>query len=99
MDKDSAITYVHQLLHATLDKGASDLFITSLASPSVKANGKMVPLSDQQLTPEQAGFIVRSIMNDKQLKVAPQEWFYVISQIISLALKSYHYHLFLKTLR
>jgi len=68
MDKDSAITYVHQLLHATLDKGASDLFITSLASPSVKANGKMVPLSDQQLTPEQAGFIVRSIMNDKQLK-------------------------------
>ena len=68
MDKDSAITYVHQLLHATLDKKASDLFITSLASPSVKADGKMKPLSDQKLSAEQAGFIVRSIMNDKQLK-------------------------------
>lgn len=68
MDKDSAITYVHQLLHATLDKGASDLFVTSLAAPSVKTDGKMKPLSDQKLNPEQAGFIVRSIMNDKQLK-------------------------------
>ena len=68
MDKDSAIGYVHQLLHATLDKKASDLFITSLAAPSVKADGKMKPLSDQKLNPEQAGFIVRSIMNDKQTK-------------------------------
>jgi len=68
MDKDSAVSYVHQLLHATLDKGASDLFITSLAAPSVKADGKMKPLSDQKLNAEQAGFIVRSIMNDKQMK-------------------------------
>ena len=68
MDKDSAISYVHQLLNATLDKNASDLFITSLAAPSVKTDGKMTPLSDQKLTAEQAGFIVRSIMNDKQLK-------------------------------
>ena len=68
MDKDSAISYVHQLLHATLEKGASDLFVTSLAAPSVKADGKMKPLSDQTLNAEQAGFIVRSIMNDKQMK-------------------------------
>jgi len=68
MDKDSAISYVHQLLHATLDKNASDLFITSLAAPSVKADGEMKPLSDQKLSAEQAGFIVRSIMNDKQMK-------------------------------
>ncbi len=68
MDKDSAISYIHQLLHATLDKNASDLFITSLAAPSVKADGKMKPLSDQKLSAEQAGFIVRSIMNDKQMK-------------------------------
>lgn len=68
MDKDSAISYVHQLLNSTLDKGASDLFITALASPSIKKDGQMKPLSDQQLTVEQAGFLVRSIMNDKQLK-------------------------------
>lgn len=68
MDKDSAISYVHQLLNSTLEKDASDLFITALASPSIKKDGQMKPLSDQQLTVEQAGFLVRSIMNDKQLK-------------------------------
>lgn len=68
MDKDSAINYVHQLLHATLDRNASDLFITSLAAPSVKADGEMKALSDQKLSVAQTGFIVRSIMNDKQLK-------------------------------
>lgn len=68
MDKDSAISYVHQLLNSMLEKDASDLFITSLASPSIKHNGQMKSLSDQKLTTEQAGFLVRSIMNDKQLK-------------------------------
>lgn len=68
MDKESAISYVHQLLNSTLDNNASDLFITSLAGPSIKKDGQMKSLSDQKLTPEQAGFLVRSIMNDKQLK-------------------------------
>ena len=68
MNKESAISYVHQLLHSTLEKNASDLFITSLASPSIKVDGQMSPLSDQVLSPEQAGFLVRSIMNDRQLK-------------------------------
>lgn len=68
MNKESAISYVHQLLHSTLEKNASDLYITSLASPSVKVDGQMSPLSDQALSSEQAGFLVRSIMNDRQLK-------------------------------
>jgi len=68
MDKESAISYVHKLLESTLEKKASDLFITALASPSIKVNGQMKPLSDQKLNPEQAGFLVRSIMNDRQLK-------------------------------
>ena len=68
MDKDSAVSYVHQLLHSMLDKKASDLFITALASPSIKIDGQMKPLSDQKLNSEQAGFLVRSILNDKQLK-------------------------------
>jgi len=68
MDKDSAVGYVHQLLHSTLEKNASDLFITALAAPSVKTDGLMKPLSNQKLNAEQAGFLVRSIMNDKQLK-------------------------------
>ena len=68
MNKDSAISYVHQLLASMLEKGASDLFITALAAPSVKVDGSMVPLADQKLNSEQAGFLVRSIMNDHQLK-------------------------------
>jgi len=68
MDKESAISYVHQLLNSTLDHDASDLFITALASPSIKKHGQMKALSDQKLSTEQAGFLVRSIMNDKQLK-------------------------------
>ena len=68
MDKESAVNYVHQLLNSTLEKKASDLFITGLASPSIKVDGQMKPLSDQKLSVEQTGFLVRSIMNDRQLK-------------------------------
>lgn len=68
MDKDSAISYVHQLLHSMLEKNASDLFITALAAPSIKSDGQLKPLSNQKLNAEQAGYLVRSIMNDKQLK-------------------------------
>ena len=68
MNKDSAIGYVHQLLESMLEKGASDLFITALAAPSIKVDGAMQPMADQKLTIDQAGFLVRSIMNDHQLK-------------------------------
>jgi len=68
MNKDSAIGYVHRLLESMLEKGASDLFITALAAPSVKVDGGMTALADQKLSAEQAGFLVRSIMNDNQLK-------------------------------
>jgi twitching motility protein PilU len=68
MDKGSAVSYVHKLLESTLENNASDLFITSLAAPSVKADGEMKPLSDQKLSVEQAGFLVRAIMNDRQMK-------------------------------
>jgi len=68
MDKESAITYVHQLLHAMLDKNASDLFITAGAAPSIKSDGLIIPLADQKLAGDNASLLVRSIMNDRQLK-------------------------------
>jgi len=68
MDKESAITYVHQLLHAMLDKNGSDLFITAGAAPSIKSDGLIVPLADQKLAGDNASLLVRSIMNDRQLK-------------------------------
>jgi twitching motility protein PilU len=68
MDKDSAVSYVHSLLHGLLKKGGSDLFITADAPPSIKANGQVKPLSSQPLSDEQSRFLVRSIMNDLQVR-------------------------------
>lgn len=68
MDKDSATSYVHSLLNGLLKKGGSDLFITAGAPPSIKANGQVKPLSGQALSDEQSRFLVRSIMNDLQVR-------------------------------
>ena len=68
MDKDSAVSYVHSLLNGLLKKGGSDLFITSGAAPSIKASGQVKPLSGQTLNDEQSRFLVRSIMNDIQVR-------------------------------
>jgi len=67
MDRDKAIRYMHELLHKLVQKGGSDLFITVGASPSMKIDGKMTPLSNQTLSPSHTQVLVRSIMNDRQL--------------------------------
>ncbi|MDH5517149.1 MAG: PilT/PilU family type 4a pilus ATPase [Gammaproteobacteria bacterium] len=67
MDRDKAIRYMHELLHKLVQKGGSDLFITVGASPSMKIDGKMTPLSAQTLSPSHTQVLVRSIMNDRQL--------------------------------
>ncbi len=68
MDKDSAVSYVHSLLDGLLKKGGSDLFITAEAPPSIKLSGEVRPLSGQPLNDEQSRFLVRSIMNDIQVR-------------------------------
>lgn len=68
MDKESAMAYVHSLLHNVLKVKGSDLFVTAGAPPSVKINGLMKPLSNQPLSEDQARMLVRSIMNDKQMR-------------------------------
>ncbi len=66
MDRDKAISFMHDLLRNLLTKGGSDLFITVGAPPSMKIDGKMVPVTNQPLTSSHAQVLVRSIMNDKQ---------------------------------
>jgi twitching motility protein PilU len=68
MDKDSAVSYVHSLLNGLLKKEGSDLFITAEAPPSIKVSGQVRPLSGQPLNDEQSRFLVRSIMNDRQVR-------------------------------
>jgi len=68
MDRDKAITFMHDLLRNMLQKGGSDLFITVGAPPSMKLDGKMTPITNQPLTASHAQVLVRSIMNDRQLR-------------------------------
>ncbi|MGH1538013.1 MAG: PilT/PilU family type 4a pilus ATPase [Gammaproteobacteria bacterium] len=66
MDRDKAISFMHDLLRNLLTKGGSDLFVTVGAPPSMKIDGKMVPVTNQPLTMSHVQVLVRSIMNDKQ---------------------------------
>ncbi|WP_024327627.1 PilT/PilU family type 4a pilus ATPase [Thioalkalivibrio sp. AKL19] len=66
MDRDKAIKYMHDLLRALVDRGGSDLFITVGMPPAAKIDGRVVPMTEQQLTPSHTQALVRSLMNDKQ---------------------------------
>lgn len=55
-----------KFLRLMVDKGGSDLFITSGVPPSMKVNGKIVPLTKMRLAPEQVRDIVLGLMNSKQ---------------------------------
>ncbi len=55
-----------QLLKIMVEKGASDLFITAGVAPSLKVNGRIVPVTKQALSPEQAREMVVSVMTEKQ---------------------------------
>jgi len=68
MDRDAAVSYVHKLLATMLEKGGSDLYITAEAAPSIKLDSELVALTNQTLNESNARMLVRSIMNDRQLK-------------------------------
>ncbi len=55
-----------RLLKLMVEKGASDLFITAGVPPSMKVNGKIVPVTKNPLSPEQTRETVFGVMNDKQ---------------------------------
>ncbi|PID45413.1 MAG: type IV pili twitching motility protein PilT [Proteobacteria bacterium] len=59
---------MHNLMRNLLKQKGSDLFVTAGAPPSAKINGAMKPLSDRPLSEDQARMLVRSIMNDKQMR-------------------------------
>jgi len=66
MDRNQAIGYIHDLLRRMVESGASDLFITADAPPSVKLNGLVTSLTNQVLSNAHCELLTRSIMNDKQ---------------------------------
>ena len=56
----------NDLLRLMVEKGGSDLFITAGVAPSMKLNGKIVPVTKTALTPEIVGQLIDSVMTDKQ---------------------------------
>lgn len=57
---------ISKLLSLMVEKGASDLFLTAGIPPSIKLNGKVVPVTNTPLTPELTREVVLGLMNDKQ---------------------------------
>ncbi|MBN3562349.1 PilT/PilU family type 4a pilus ATPase [Aliamphritea spongicola] len=58
---------ITQLLKIMNDRGASDLFVTAGARPSIKVDGTLKPLTKEALKPDQARKLTCSTMNDQQL--------------------------------
>jgi twitching motility protein PilU len=50
-----------------IERGASDLFVSAGARPSIKVDGTVKPLTKEPLKPSQARSLVYSTMNDKQI--------------------------------
>lgn len=55
-----------KFLRLMVEKGASDLFITAGVPPSMKVNGKIMPLTKNPLSAEQTREVVLGLMNAKQ---------------------------------
>lgn len=72
---------MEKLLRLMVEKTASDLFITAGMPPSIKVHGKILPVTKEALTPEQAREVVLGVMNEEQRKefIATKELNFAIS--------------------
>ncbi len=57
---------LHQLLKAMVEKGASDLHLTTGSPPQLRIDGKLVPLKTAPLTPVETKQLAYSILTDAQ---------------------------------
>lgn len=72
---------IDKVLRLMVEKNASDLFVTAGVPPSIKVNGKIVPITNQSMTPEKTREAVFGVMNENQRKeyVANKELNFAIS--------------------
>jgi twitching motility protein PilU len=68
MERDQATRLMQGLLKKMVEKGGSDLFITTGFPPAIKVDGEIHRATDKVLAPDESAVIVRSIMNDKQAR-------------------------------
>ena len=57
---------LHQLLKAMVEKGASDLHVTTGSPPQLRIDGELVPLKTNPLTPVETKQLCYSILTDAQ---------------------------------
>ncbi|ADC63240.1 PilT/PilU family type 4a pilus ATPase [Allochromatium vinosum] len=68
MDRQQAANFMLDCLRKMTQKNGSDLFISAGFPPACKIHGRMTPMSTQALSGEQTNILVRSIMNDRQVR-------------------------------
>ncbi len=68
MEREQAVRLTQNLLRKMIEKEGSDLFLTSGFPPAIKVDGTIHKATDKPLSPDQSAMMVRSIMNDKQIK-------------------------------
>jgi twitching motility protein PilT len=60
------VANLHQLLKAMVEKGASDLHVTTGSPPQLRIDGKLVPLKTAPLSPVETKQLCYSILTDAQ---------------------------------
>ena len=68
MEREQAVRLTQNLLKKMVEKEGSDLFLTSGFPPAIKVDGTIHKATDTPLSPDQSAMMVRSILNDKQIK-------------------------------
>jgi twitching motility protein PilU len=68
MEREQAVRLTQNLLKKMVEKEGSDLFITTGFPPAIKVDGTIHKATDSALSADQSAMMVRSIMNDKQVK-------------------------------
>ena len=71
---EEAKTFMFHMLTKVVEYGGSDLFITADFPPSIKLQGLMRPLGQQELTADKTKLFAYSLMNEKQRQVFENEW-------------------------
>ena len=57
---------MHQLLKAMIEKGASDLHITTGSPPQLRIDGKLIPLKMPPMAPQETKQLCYSVLTDAQ---------------------------------
>jgi twitching motility protein PilU len=68
MEREQAVRLTQNLLRKMVEREGSDLFLTKGFPPAIKVDGTIHKATDTPLSSDQASIMVRSIMNDKQIK-------------------------------